>query len=166
MVGAWPSTTPDSSKTHSSRPHPDVSSRAPATASTLAVDYLGIGRGTGARYEDGVRLAELGSNWFKRVYWDGEAGDPFEALVPLARDGTLIRFSPDRRHVTYVGLEGAGSQVRIGVDGSVGPAFSDFSLEAPPDLQSDRRGASRTRPRSRASGEWSSITFRFSSSFR
>jgi hypothetical protein len=99
----------------------------------IVVDHLGIGRAGYVEHESGVYVSELDPVvQLKRIYWDGDPGDLFEAFVPLPPDGGLIRFSPDRMHVTYVGLENVGTKVRIGVDDTVGPAFSEFSLQAPP----------------------------------
>ena len=99
----------------------------------IVVDHLGLGQAKGVREEDGIYVAELGSgSQPKRVYWDGETGPELEAVVPFGSDGSLIRFSPDRLHVTYVAGMGNPMSVRIGVDGSLGPAFSDFSQQAPP----------------------------------
>lgn len=99
----------------------------------IVVDHLGIGHDRGLRQESGIYVAELGSgDQPKRVYWDGDAGPDLDALVPLPPDGSLVRSSPDRRHVTYLAAVEGRTKVRVGVDGSLGPAFADFSEQAPP----------------------------------
>jgi len=86
-------------------------------------------------HQDGIYVPELDSaNLPKRVHWDGEPGPALDALVPFAPDGRLLRFSPDRRHVTYVALTEGQTKVRVGVDGALGPEFDDFSEHVPPTL--------------------------------
>lgn len=86
-------------------------------------------------HQDGMYVAELDSpGVHKRVHWDGDPGPALDALVPFAPDGRLLRFSPDRRHVTYVAVTAGQTKVRVGVDGALGPEFDDFSADVSPTL--------------------------------
>jgi WD40-like Beta Propeller Repeat len=98
----------------------------------IVVDHLGIGRAPLILQEDGIYAAKLDSpNQPKRVYWDGDAGPELDALVPLPPDGSLLRLSPDRRHVTYLAATQGRTRAHVGVDGSLGPGFTGIA-EVPP----------------------------------
>ena len=101
----------------------------------IVIDHLGIGGATGVQEVEGIYVAPLDSpNQPKRVYWDGDAGPELDAVVPLPPDGSLVRFSSDRQHVTYLAITAERTRVRVGVDGSLGPEFAGISEDGPPTL--------------------------------